>query len=77
MQLNVRNLDEAVATRLAQQAEAEGVSVSEWVRQSLDRVAALASPAELLARRTANLGSAMSADDFDRYYTQRLRRRPA
>jgi two-component sensor histidine kinase len=77
MQLNVRNLEEAVATRLAQQAEAEGVSVSEWVRQSLDRVASLASPAEMLARRNANLGSAMSADDFDLYYTQRLRRRPA
>ena len=77
MQLNVRNLGEATAARLAQQAEAEGVSVSEWVRQSLDRVAALASPAELLARRTMNLGSAMAADEFDRYYTERLRRRSA
>jgi plasmid stability protein len=77
VQLNVRNLDEATAERLAAQAEAEGVSLSEWVRQSLDRVAALATPAELLARRTINLESAMPADEFDQYYTQRLNRRSA
>jgi plasmid stability protein len=77
VQLNVRNLDEGTAERLAAQAEAEGVSLSEWVRQSLDRVAALATPAELLARRTINLESAMPADEFDRYYTQRLNRRSA
>lgn len=77
MQLNVRNLDEKTAARLAEQAEAEGVSLSEWVRQNLDRVAVLSSPAELLARRTVNLESAMPADEFDRYYARRLRRRSA
>jgi hypothetical protein len=77
MHLNVRNLDEATAERLAEQAEAEGVSLSEWVRQSLDRVAALSTPAELLARRTVNLESAMPAEEFDRYYAQRLHRRSA
>jgi plasmid stability protein len=77
MHLNVRNLDEGTAQRLAAQAEAEGVSLSEWVRQSLARAAALASPAELVARRSVNLESAMPADEFDRYYTQRLHRRSA
>jgi hypothetical protein len=75
--LNVRNLDKATAERLAAQADAEGVSLSEWVRQSLDRVAALATPAELLARRAVNLESAMPAEEFDEYYAQRLHRRSA
>ena len=77
MQLNVRNLGEETAARLAEQAAAEGVSLSEWVRQSLDRVAALASPSELIARRSSNLERAMAADDFDKYYAKRLRRRSA
>jgi plasmid stability protein len=77
MQLNVRNLDDATATRLAEQAETEGVSVSEWVRQVLNRAASLASPAELSARRDVNVQTAMSVEEFDHYYAKRLRRRSA
>lgn len=77
MHLNVRNLESATADRLSEQAEAEGVSLSEWVRQSLNRIAALASPAELMARREINLEAAMPADEFERYYSERLTRRSA
>jgi plasmid stability protein len=77
MHLNVRNLDDGTAARLADQAQAEGVSISEWIRQSLDRIASLASPSELAARREINLESAMPADEFERYYHSRLHRRSA
>ena len=75
MQLNVRNLSDATAERLSEQAAAEGLSVSEWVRQALDATAQLATPAELMARRAANLDSAMPAHEFEQWYLARLHRR--
>ncbi|MDA8317542.1 MAG: ribbon-helix-helix domain-containing protein [Actinomycetota bacterium] len=47
--VNVKGLDPEVLDRLAQQAEAEGVSRQEWIRQVLGRTAAPLSPAELVA----------------------------
>src|SRR2546421_131682 len=49
--VNVKNLAPEVVARLAEQAEAEGMSQQEWIRQTLRRSAARLSPAELLARR--------------------------
>lgn len=49
--INVKNLEPQVVARLAEQAEAEGMSQQEWIRQTLRRSAARLSPAELLARR--------------------------
>jgi len=49
--VNVKNVDPEVMARLAEQAEAEGVSQQEWIRQTLRRTAARLSPAELVAQR--------------------------
>ena len=54
MNVNVKNVDPEVLARLAEQAEAEGMSQQEWIRQTLRRSAARLSPAELLARRGAS-----------------------
>ncbi|MGH9178056.1 MAG: FitA-like ribbon-helix-helix domain-containing protein [Acidimicrobiales bacterium] len=51
MDINVKNLDADVVARLAEQAEAEGMSQQEWIRQTLRRSTARLSPAELLRRR--------------------------
>jgi len=51
MNVNVKNVDPEVVARLAEQAQAEGLSQQEWIRQTLRRSAARLSPAELLARR--------------------------
>ena len=51
MDANVKNLEPEVVTRLAEQAEAEGMSQQEWIRQTLRRSASRLSPAELLASR--------------------------
>ena len=51
MDINVKNLDPDVVSRLAEQAEAEGMSQQEWIRQTLRRSTARLSPAELLLRR--------------------------
>jgi plasmid stability protein len=74
--LNIRNVDEATIIRLGEQAAAEGVSLSEWVRQLLDRSATLLSPAELAARRTTLAATAQPPDEFARYYEARMHRRP-
>ena len=71
-QLNVRNVEDVTMTRLTEQAQAEGVTLSEWVRQLLDRAAALLSPAELAARRHELAPHATSADAFAEYYEARL-----
>jgi hypothetical protein len=47
MDLNVKGLDDQVGRRLKEQAEAEGVSVQEYVRRLLGRVAARRSPGEV------------------------------
>ena len=50
--MNVKNVEPEVMARLAEQAEAEGVSQQEWIRQTLRRTAARLSPAELVAQRS-------------------------
>lgn len=50
MDVNVKGLEPDVVQRLAEQAEAEGVSAQEWMRQALRRTASVLSPTELGAR---------------------------
>ena len=75
--LNVRNVPEEVLERLRAQAEAEGVSVSEWVRAALADRAELPTAAELAATRQARADDAQSPEDFASFYQRRLRRRSA
>jgi plasmid stability protein len=73
--VNVRAVPDDVVERLRQQAAAEGVSMSEWVRLALADRAALPTTAELAARRGALAADAQPRDEFDRYYRTRLHRR--
>lgn len=73
--VNVKNLDPQVLERLAEQAEAEGMSQQEWIRQVLRRSAARLSPAELLAQRDRL--DAMSQAEFDALRDQVGKRRRA
>ncbi len=63
MDVNVKNVEPEVMARLAQQAEAEGVSQQEWIRQTLRRTAARLSPAELVAQR-ALVATPMTEGEF-------------
>lgn len=49
MDLNVKDLDDAVGRRLREQAAAAGLSVQQYLRNELARIAARPSPAELAA----------------------------
>ena len=73
--LNVRGVNETVLARLREQAAAEGVSVSEWIRTALADRAELPTPAELAARRAARAGEGQSREEFAAYYRARLHRR--
>jgi plasmid stability protein len=75
--LNVRNVPEAVIERLKDQASAEGVSLSEWIRAALADRAELPTAGELAARRAAWSDQAESPEAFAEYYGRRLRRRGA
>lgn len=62
MDVSVKGLEPEVVKRLAAQAEVEGLSAQEWMRQALRRAASLLTPNELdamVARRTA-----VSADRY-------------
>lgn len=50
MDVNVKGLEPEVVSRLAAQAESEGMSAQEWMRQALRRTAALLTPAELQSK---------------------------
>src|SRR5207302_11124533 len=50
MDVSVKVLEPEVIARLAEQAEREGVSAQEWMRQALRRTAALLTPQELSDR---------------------------
>ncbi len=76
--LNVRNVPTEVIERLREQAQLEGVSLSEWVRVALDDRGRIPSTKELAARRHARAAS-NNADEavraeFDEYYRRRLHR---
>ena len=47
MDVSIKGLEPEVVARLAEQAEREGVSAQEWMRQALRRTAALLTPREL------------------------------
>jgi hypothetical protein len=47
--LNIKDLDDAVGQRLREQAAAAGLSVQQYLRNELARIAARRSPAELAA----------------------------
>lgn len=48
MDLNIKGLDDSVGRRLREQAEAAGLSVQQYVRDYLTRIASRPSPAELV-----------------------------
>ncbi len=73
--VNVRNVADGVLQRLREQADAEGVSFSEWVRQALADRAELLTPAELSATRGRVSEWVQPREDFDAWYSERLRRR--
>lgn len=61
MDLNIKDLDDAVGQRLREQAAAAGMSVQQYLRHELTRIAARRSPAEL----AGNL-EPMSRSEFER-----------
>ena len=48
MDLNIKGLDDNVGRRLREQAEAAGLSVQQYVREHLTRIASRPSPAEFV-----------------------------
>lgn len=64
MDVNVKNVEPEVMARLAEQADAEGVSQQEWIRQTLRRTAARLSPAELMAQRSLVTTTPMTDAEF-------------
>ena len=75
--VNVRNVPEGVLDRLRVQADAEGVSLSEWIRSALADRAELPTAAELEARRRAKADDAQPSEEFAAFYKRRLRRSSA
>lgn len=65
MDLNIKDLDEDVARRLREQAAAAGLSVQQYLRNELGRIAGRLSPAEFASGR-----SPMSRDDFEAIRTR-------
>lgn len=65
--LNIKDLDDAVGQRLREQATAAGMSVQQYLRKELTRIAGRRSPAELATGREP-----MNRADFERI-RQRLR----
>lgn len=68
MDLNIKDLDDAVGRRLREQAAAAGLSVQQYLRTELARIAARRSPAELAAGVEP-----LSRDEFNAI-RERLRR---
>ena len=67
MDLNIKDLDDAVGQRLREQASAAGLSVQQYLRGELTRIAGRRSPAEFVAGREP-----MSRAEFEAI-RQRLR----
>lgn len=59
MDLNIKDLDDEVGRRLREQATAAGMSVQQYLRTELARIAARRSPAELAKGRRP-----MSREEF-------------
>lgn len=60
MDLNIKDLDDAVGQRLREQAAAAGLSVQQYLRNELSRIAARRSPAEFAGGRQP-----MSRSEFE------------
>lgn len=73
--INVKNLDPDIVSRLAEQALAEGMSQQEWIRQTLRRSTARLSPAELLRRR--EMTEPMKDEEFSEIRQRAAKRRKA
>jgi len=58
--LNIKDLDDKVGRRLREQADAAGLSVQQFLRNELTRIAARLSPAELISGRRP-----MSRSEFE------------
>ncbi len=65
MDLNIKDLDDAVGQRLREQAAAAGISVQQYLRNELTRIAARRSPAELTLDREP-----MDRAEFERIRTR-------
>lgn len=76
MDVNVKNVEPEVLARLAEQADAEGVSQQEWIRQTLRRTAARLSPAELVAQQSLATDP-MTGDEFEAIQRRVAERRRA
>ncbi len=59
MDLNLKDLDDAVGQRLREQAAAAGMSMQQYLRNQLTRIASRPSPAEFSGR------AAMSRDEYE------------
>lgn len=73
--INVKNLDPDIVSRLAEQAHAEGMSQQEWIRQTLRRSTARLSPAELLRRSEGT--EPMKDEEFSEIRQRAAKRRKA
>lgn len=73
--LNIRSVPDDVVSRLQEQASAGGLSVSEFIRQTLLERANRATPAEIAALRARNDASPESRIEFDAFYSTRMHRR--
>ncbi len=71
--INVKNLDPDIVSRLAEQARAEGMSQQEWIRQTLRRSTARLSPAELL--RSREVTEPMKDEEFSEIRQRAAKRR--
>lgn len=60
MDLNIKDLDDKVGQRLREQADAAGLSVQQFLRNELTRIASRLSPAELTSGRRP-----MSRSEFE------------
>jgi len=58
--LNIKDLDDKVGQRLREQADAAGLSVQQFLRNELTRIASRLSPAELTSGRRP-----MSRSEFE------------
>ena len=74
--IHIRDLDDDVQRRLVEQADAEGVSFSEWVRSALTARARVPSAAEFnrLASERRAKGEAMTWSEFDEFMASISRR---
>ena len=64
MDISIKNLEPEIVQRLAAQAEIEGMSAQEWMRQVLRRAASLLTPTELNEKVATRTGSFVSDERY-------------